>query len=44
MLFIVYNNYLHVLFALLQLEVDFAIGRDIKPEMVNTVVSVLQDW
>lgn len=27
-----------------QLEVDFAIGRDIKPEMVNTVVSVLQDW
>lgn len=27
-----------------QLEVDFAIGRDIKPETVNTVASVLQDW
>ena len=28
----------------LQLEVDFAIGRDITPETVNRVTEVLQDW
>lgn len=28
----------------LQLEVDFAIGRDITPETVNRVTEVLQEW
>lgn len=27
-----------------QLEVDYAIGRDIKPEAVPEIISVLQDW
>ena len=27
-----------------QLEVDYAIGRDIRPEAVPEVISVLQDW
>ena len=31
-------------FFFLQLEVDFAIGRDIRPETVDRVTEVLQDW
>lgn len=27
-----------------QLEVDYALGRDIRPEAVPEIVSVLQDW
>ena len=27
-----------------QLEVDYAIGRDIRPEAVSEIISVLQDW
>jgi COP9 signalosome complex subunit 7 len=27
-----------------QLEVDYAIGRDIKPENIGEIISVLQDW
>lgn len=27
-----------------QLEVDYAIGRDIRPEQINDVVKVLEDW
>ncbi|ESO99539.1 hypothetical protein LOTGIDRAFT_231121 [Lottia gigantea] len=27
-----------------QLEIDYAIGRDIKPESIPVVISVLQDW
>lgn len=27
-----------------QLEVDYALGRDIQPEAVPEIVSVLQDW
>ncbi|XP_050310946.1 COP9 signalosome complex subunit 7b isoform X2 [Anthonomus grandis grandis] len=27
-----------------QLEVDYAIGRDIRPEDINTIVNCLQDW
>lgn len=27
-----------------QLEVDYAIGRDIKPEDIETIVNCLQDW
>ena len=27
-----------------QLEVDYAIGRDIRPEAVPEILSVLQDW
>ena len=33
-----------VFFFFLQLEVDFAIGRDITPETVDRVTEVLQDW
>ena len=27
-----------------QLEVDYAIGRDIRPEAVGDIVNVLQEW
>ena len=27
-----------------QLEVDYAIGRDIRPEAITEVVNVLQEW
>lgn len=27
-----------------QLEVDYAIGRDIRPEDINVIVNCLQDW
>ena len=32
------------LILILQLEVDFAIGRDITPDTINRVTEVLQDW
>lgn len=36
--------HLSLFFFFLQLEVDFAIGRDITPETVDRVTEVLQDW
>lgn len=27
-----------------QLEVDYAIGRDIRPDSINEIIAVLQDW
>lgn len=27
-----------------QLEIDYAIGRDIRPEDINVIVNCLQDW
>ena len=41
---LLFINALIPFFLLIQLEVDFAIGRDITPETVDRVTEVLQDW
>ena len=41
---LIYYCTYHLFFFFLQLEVDFAIGRDITPETVDRVTEVLQDW
>ena len=41
---LIYQCTYHPFFFFLQLEVDFAIGRDITPETVDRVTEVLQDW